>query len=74
MEGPGQRQARQGPRQGPNLDGHTVAVHRALWVTLNGYLPSKKQLDHLCKNRACVRPDHLEPVTHKTNQKRRDRK
>lgn len=57
-----------------NLDGHTVAAHRALWVTLNGYLPSKKQLDHLCKNRACVRPDHLEPVTHKTNQKRRDRK
>lgn len=55
-----------------SLDGQTVAVHRALWVTLNGYLPGKKQLDHLCKNRRCVL--HCEPVTHKENQRRRDGK
>src|SRR5690606_38505340 len=41
------------------LDGQTVAVHRALWVCLHGYLPGKKQLDHLCKNRVCVL--HCEP-------------
>lgn len=54
-----------------NLDGNTVAVHRANWVCHHGYLSSKKQLDHLCKNRRCVREDHLEKVTHKTNQKRK---
>lgn len=25
------------------------------------------ELDHLCRNRRCCRPDHLEPVTHKEN-------
>lgn len=53
------------------LDGQTVAVHRCFWVCLNGYLPGKKQLDHLCKNRRCV--IHCEPVTHKENQKRKAR-
>jgi hypothetical protein len=54
-----------------NLDGQTVAVHRVMWTAVNGYLPSKKQLDHLCKNRRCVRPSHLEKTTHKQNQKRK---
>lgn len=53
------------------LDGVTSAVHRVLWVTLNGFLPSKKQLDHLCENRRCVL--HCEPVTHKENQRRKNR-
>lgn len=52
-----------------SLDGQTVAVHRCFWVCLNGYLPGKKQLDHLFCNRKCVL--HCEPVTHKENQKRR---
>jgi hypothetical protein len=52
-----------------NLDGCTVAVHRAFWVNLNGYLPPKKQLDHLCRSRRCV--IHCEPVTHKENQRRK---
>lgn len=51
------------------FDGVTCAVHRVLWITLNGFLPSKKQLDHLCHNRRCVL--HCEPVTHKENQRRR---
>jgi hypothetical protein len=55
------------------LDGQTVAVHRVLWVNTYGYLPGKKQLDHLCKVRNCVSPFHCEKVTHKENQKRRDR-
>lgn len=55
------------------LDGQTVAVHRVLWVNTFGYLPGKKQLDHLCKVRSCVSPYHCEKVTHKENQKRRDR-
>jgi hypothetical protein len=53
------------------LDGVTSAVHRVLWITLNGFLPSKKQLDHLCENRRCVL--HCEPVTHLQNQRRKNR-
>lgn len=51
----------------------TVAVHRVVYVNRHGYLPSKKQIDHVCRNRLCVNPDHLEMVSHKENQKRRDR-
>ena len=54
-----------------SLDGQTVAVHIVSFVNKNGFVPGKKQIDHLCNNRMCVNPDHLEMVTHKTNQKRR---
>lgn len=55
-----------------SLDGQTVAVHIVMFVNMNGFIPSKKQIDHLCRNRRCVNPDHLEMVTHKQNQRRRD--
>lgn len=54
------------------LDGGTVAVHRTSWTNQNGMIPPRKQIDHKCRNRMCVNPDHLEMVTHKENQKRRD--
>lgn len=54
------------------LDGQTVAVHRVMFTNANGFIPGKKQIDHRCRNRRCVNPDHLEMVTHKQNQKRRD--
>lgn len=57
-----------------SLDGATVAVHIAAWVNANGLIPPRKQLDHLCCNRICVRPDHLELVTAKRNAQRRSRK
>lgn len=55
-----------------SLDGQTVAVHIVSFVNSNGFVPGKKQIDHLCNNRMCVNEDHLEMVTHKQNQKRRD--
>lgn len=55
-----------------NLDGATVAVHIVMFVCENGPIPPRKQIDHKCRNRLCVRPAHLEMVTHKQNQSRRD--
>lgn len=55
------------------LDGQTVAVHRVMFTQAYGYIPGKKQIDHICRNRLCVNPEHLEMVTHKENQRRRDK-
>jgi hypothetical protein len=56
------------------LDGQTVAVHLVAWTNEYGFIPGKKQLDHLCNQRLCWNPAHLELVTHKTNQRRRDKR
>jgi hypothetical protein len=42
-------------------------AHRVLYELLVGPIPEGSQLDHLCRNRACVRPAHLEPVTCREN-------
>jgi hypothetical protein len=69
--GPTSGEGRGGGYARMNLDGQTVAVHITNWVNEHGYLPGKKQLDHLCRNRLCIEERHLEPVTHRRNQKRR---
>lgn len=70
--GPTSGEGRGGGYPRMSLDGQTVAVHIVLWTNEHGYVPGKKQLDHTCRTRRCVNPDHLELVTHKQNQKRRD--
>lgn len=47
--------------------GRTHYVHRYLYEQYYGPIPDGMELDHLCRNRACVRPDHMEPVTHAEN-------
>lgn len=42
-------------------------AHRVLYERLIGPIPEGLQLDHLCRVHACVRPDHLEPVTNREN-------
>lgn len=42
-------------------------AHRIAYRLAIGPIPAGLTLDHLCRNRACVNPDHLEPVTQRTN-------
>lgn len=42
-------------------------VHRAVYRELIGPIPDGHELDHLCRVRNCVNPEHLEPVTHREN-------
>lgn len=45
----------------------TRNAHRVVYELLVGEVPEGKQLDHTCRNRLCVNPEHLEPVTQREN-------
>jgi hypothetical protein len=48
-----------------------VKAHRYAYTLAIGPIPPGLTLDHLCGRPACVRPDHLEPVTNAENLRRR---
>lgn len=45
-------------------------AHRVMYELMVGPIPVGLQIDHLCRNKGCVRPSHLEPVTGKVNKER----
>lgn len=45
-------------------------AHRAAWMAFRSDIPSPLVVDHLCRNRACCNPWHLELVTTKVNTNR----
>jgi len=64
------------PWQGPLRNGYgyihlsrdkKVAAHRWTYELFVGPIPEGLTLDHLCRNRSCVKPTHLEPVTNRVN-------
>ena len=42
-------------------------AHRLTYQAFNGPVPEGKELDHLCRNKACCNPAHLEAVSHREN-------
>lgn len=50
-----------GLERGP--DRRMQYAHRLAYERVHGPIPWRLQIDHLCGNRECVNPDHLEPVT-----------
>lgn len=50
--------------------GKHYPAHRVLYEYLNGKIEEGLELDHLCRNKKCINPYHLEPVTHAENVRR----
>lgn len=56
--------------RGVKRGGKTLLAHRAVWEHFHGPVPAGLELDHLCRNRRCVNPAHLEVVTREQNMAR----
>jgi hypothetical protein len=52
------------------IGGRVGFAHRMSYEAFVGPIPDGLQIDHLCRNRACCNPEHLEPVTGLVNTRR----
>jgi hypothetical protein len=53
-----------------DVNRRVVLAHRHFYEQARGAIPAGLDLDHLCRTRACVNPEHLEPVTRTENARR----
>ena len=49
------------------IDNQVWMVHRLMWSVLIGDIPDGMTLDHVCRERACCNPDHMQVVDQYTN-------
>lgn len=49
------------------IDGKMEMAHRVSYKIKVGEIPKGLNIDHKCRNRACVNPKHIEPVTQREN-------
>jgi len=49
------------------VDGRKLHAHSVAYRLFKGEPPEGTEIDHLCRVRACVNPQHLEAVSHRTN-------
>lgn len=54
------------------IGGRQFGAHRVAYELAVGPIPDGLQIDHLCRNRACVNPSHMEAVTQQVNLARGD--
>lgn len=52
------------------IEKKTFRVHRVAWEMVRGPIPEGMVIDHLCRNKKCCDPEHLEVVTQKENVRR----
>jgi hypothetical protein len=58
-------------RMGRRCANRVLRAHRVSYEYFVGKIPDGLELDHLCHNTLCINPEHLEPVTHIENCRRR---
>ncbi len=49
------------------INGRQYRAHRVAYELFVGVIPEGMHVDHLCRNRACINPDHMELVTPREN-------
>lgn len=54
----------------PRRRGDTQLAHRVAWMLVYGAFPPGESIDHLCRNRRCENPSHMEPVSLAENARR----
>lgn len=50
-----------------SVNGKTRRAHVVSYETFRKQIPSGLVVDHLCRNRGCINPEHLEPITNRVN-------
>jgi hypothetical protein len=58
------------PMSGRDPNKRSFQAHRYAYEMVIGPIPEGLEIDHLCRNRRCIRPEHLEAVTHLENLER----